>query len=82
MLGAAGTKKIFFLENLIRGLSKKALVKLDMLGGAGTKMLNSRKMLDENDIKKASLTQYVRRNWRKKLLFYENARRGLYKKTL
>ena len=40
MLGAAGTKKIFFTENLIRGLSKKALVKLDMLGGAGTKMLN------------------------------------------
>ena len=50
-----------------------------MLGGADTKMLNSRKMLDENGIEKASLTQYVRRNWRKKPLFYENARRGWYK---
>ena len=53
-----------------------------MLGGAGTKMLNSRKMLDENGIEKASLTEYVTRNGRKKLLFYENARRGWYKKTL
>ena len=65
-------KKDLFTENLKRGL----------LGGAGTKMLSSRKMLDGNGIEKASLTQYVRRVWRKKPLFTENARRGWYKKTL
>ena len=53
-----------------------------MLGRAGTKMLNSRKMLDGTDIEKASLTQYVRRGWREKPFFTENARRGWYKKTL
>ena len=31
-----------------------------MLGGAGTKKLNSRKMLAKTHIEKASLTQYVR----------------------
>ena len=52
------------------------------MGGAGTKMLNSRKMLDGNGIEKASLTQYVRRDWREKPLFTENARRGWYKKPV
>ena len=58
------------------------LFKLDMLGGAGTKILNSRKILDEKGTEKASLNQYFRRDWRKKSLFTENARRGWYKKTL
>ena len=40
-----------------------------MLGGAGTKKRNSRKMLDGTGIEKASLTQYVRRGWREKVLF-------------
>ena len=53
-----------------------------MLGGAGTKILNSRKILDEKGTGKASLNQYFRRDWRKKSLFTENARRGWYKKTL
>ena len=38
-----------------------------MLGRAGTKMPNSRKMLDGTDIEKASLTQYVRRGWHENL---------------
>ena len=50
-----------------------------MLGRAGTKMLNSRKMLGGNGIETVSLTQYVRRGWRKKSLFTENARLGWYK---
>ena len=65
-------KKGLFTENLKRAL----------LGGAGTIMLSSRKMLDGNCIEKASLTQYVRRVWHKKTLFTENVRRGWYKKTL
>ena len=32
-------------------------------------MLNSRKMLDETGIEKASLTQYVRRGWHEKPVF-------------
>ena len=60
---------------------KKALFKLDMLGRASTKMLNSRKMLDGNGIEKASLTQYVRRDWLEKPLLTENARLGWYKKA-
>ena len=49
-------------------LYKKALFKLDMLGAAGTKMLNSRKMLDWNGIEKTSVTQYVRQDWLEKPL--------------
>ena len=58
------------------------LFKLDMLGGAGIKIINSRKILDEKGAEKASLNQYFRRDWRKKPFFTENARRGWYKKTL
>ena len=47
-----------------------------MLGGPGTKKLNSRKMLDRTGIEKSSLTQYVRRGWREKPLFSEYVRRG------
>ena len=72
-------KKCLFTENLKQGLYKKPLFKLDMLGRAGTKMLNSRKMLGGNGIETASLTQCVRRGWRKKSLFTENARLGWYK---
>ena len=52
-----------------------------MLGVAGTKKLNSRKMLDGTGMEKDYLTQYVRRGWREKSLFTENARQGWYKKT-
>ena len=40
-----------------------------MLGVADTKKLNSRKMLDETGIEKASLTQYIRWGWCEKVLF-------------
>ena len=53
-----------------------------MLGGAGTKMFDSRKMLDGPDTEKVSLTQYVRRGWCEKPLFTENSRRGWYIRTL
>ena len=52
-----------------------------MLGGADTRKLSSRKMLDGTGIEKASLTQYVRWGWQEKLLFAENARQGWYKKS-
>ena len=51
-----------------------------MLGGAGTKKLNSLKIPDGAGIEKASLTQYVTQRWREKLLFTENAGVGWYKK--
>ena len=57
------------------------LVLLSWRGPADTKKLNSRKMLDENGIEKASLTQYVMWGWQEKLLFTENARQGWYKKS-
>ena len=50
-----------------------------MLGRAGTKKVNSRKMLDGTGIEKVSLTQYVRWDWRQKPVFAENARQGWYK---
>ena len=52
-----------------------------MLGGAGTKILNSRNMPDVTGVGKASLTQYVRWDWCKQPFFTENARQGWYKKT-
>ena len=52
-----------------------------MLGGASTKKLNSRKMLDRTGIEKVSLTQYVRWGWQKNPLFTDNARRGWYKNS-
>ena len=52
-----------------------------MLGGAGTKKLNSRKMLDRTGIEKVSLTQYVRWGWQKNPLFTDNASRGCYKNS-
>ena len=45
-----------------------------MLGRAGTKKFDSRKMLDGPGIEKVSLTQYVRWGWRKKPLSIENSR--------
>ena len=47
-------KKDFFTK-ILKGACINKLLKLDMLGGAGSKMLNSRKMLDMNGIEKASL---------------------------
>ena len=83
MLGGAGTKKNFLLKILNGACMKKLFLNsLASFGRAGTKMLNSRKMLDGNDIEKASLTQNVRRDWREKPLFTENARRGWYKKPV
>ena len=52
-----------------------------MLGKAGAKKFNSRRMLDGTGIEKASLTQYVRWGWREKPSFTENARLGWYKKS-
>ena len=45
-------------------------------------MFNSKNMLEGNGIEIAPLIQYVRRDWRKKPLFTENARRSWCKKTL
>ena len=45
-----------------------------MLGGAGTKKLNSRKMTDGAGFEKVSSTQYRRQGWHEKALFTENAR--------
>ena len=52
-----------------------------MLGGANSKKLISRKMLDGAGIEKASLTRCVRWGWREKLIFTENARQSWYKKS-
>ena len=52
-----------------------------MLGGADTRKLNSRKMLDGTGMEKASLTQYVRWGWREKLIFTETAKQDWYKKS-
>ena len=53
-----------------------------MLDGAGTKKLNSKKMLNETVMEKVSLTQYIRRGWREKPLFTENAGQVWYRKSL
>ena len=52
-----------------------------MLGGADSKKLISRKMLDGTGIKKALLTQCVMWGWREKLIFTGNARQGWNKKS-
>ena len=67
-------KKDLFSENLKQGLYKKA-----QGGGGGGLTLKSSiqgKMLAENGIEKASVTQYVMWRWQEKLLFTENARQG------
>ena len=45
------------------------LININMLGGADTKTLNLLKTLEGTGIKKAALSQYVRRGWHKKDLF-------------
>ena len=74
MTGGACIKKIFFLKILIRACIKK----LKGAGGEGLTLKSSiqGKMLAENGIEKASVTQYVMWRWQEKLLFTENARQG------
>ena len=52
-----------------------------MLGEADTKNFFSLKMQDGACIKKAPLSQYVRRCWHEKTVSTKNARRGCYKKA-
>ena len=85
MLGGAGTEKILLLNIVNEACVKKLFFNSSsffILGGVGTKMFNSKNILDGNGIEIAPLTQYVRGDWRKKPLFTGNARRRWYKKTL
>ena len=51
-----------------------------MLGGAGTKKLNSLKFTENARQEKASSTQYLRWRCHEKALYTENARQDWYKK--
>ena len=65
MLDGTGIEKVSF--NLLGEADMKELFPINMLGGADTKKLNSRKNARRTGIEKASLTQYVRRGWRENL---------------
>ena len=53
-----------------------------MLGGSGTKKLNSRTMSDGIGLEKVSSTQYLRQGWHEKALFTENAWRDCYETSI
>lgn len=53
-----------------------------MLGGSGTKKLNSRTMSDGIGLEKVSSTQYLRQGWHEKAIFTENAWQDCYETSI